>query len=75
MRVESEYCYFRPFGPTNFEFRPLVAIGVFSPLNFKTISPSNLALIEKVTSYIEALEKLHRFNSSEVLSITISESR
>ena len=35
MGVESEYCYFRPFGPTNSEFRPLVAIGVFSPLNFK----------------------------------------
>ncbi len=31
----EEESYFRPFDPTNSGFRPLVAIGVFSPLNFK----------------------------------------
>ena len=41
---------FSALRPHKSEFRPLVAI-VFSPLNLKTISSSNFALIEKVTSY------------------------
>jgi hypothetical protein len=58
----------RPFGPENFDFRFRTAIDMFASLIFITYPLFEFLSNEKKSLVtIEALEKLRRFNSSEVV--------